>query len=41
MPVWFKEEVSPFTKEKEYVYQGGYFEARSQNTWPSDLLDIF
>ncbi len=39
-PRWFKEEIDDFTKLKNYVYIGGYWEEREKECFTS-LPDIF
>jgi hypothetical protein len=36
-PRWFTEETDPESNFKEYIYQGGYWEAREKNDY-GDLL---
>ena len=39
-PRWFKEEIDDFTKLKNYVYVGGYWEEREKESF-TNLPDIF
>jgi len=40
IPKWFKESINTETKEKEYEYLGGYWEAKEKGNF-GEVLDLF
>lgn len=40
VPQWFEEQVDKDTQEKEFIYKGGYWEAREKGEF-GELLDIY